>query len=254
MQIDFTKKGLIAYVTAGFPNMDFTNKAILALQEAGVSAIEVGVPYSDPVADGPTIALASHKALQNGINLDIIFDGLSSIKEQVTVPLYIMSYYSPLFTYGEDKVLEKCKQSGVSGIIFPDLQLDEGRETFKKCKDHGIDPIILLFPNAADERIKDVSENSGSFIYYVNLFGTTGVRDSIPASSLERLKHIKHTTDKPVFAGFGVSKRDMFTDISRYADGVIIGSAIVKQILDNENDEARALESISSFIQGILGA
>ncbi len=253
MQIDFSKKGLIAYVTAGFPSMEFTQKAILTLQAAGVSAIEVGVPYSDPVADGPTIALASHKALERGINLDRIFEGLQAIKDKVTVPLYLMSYYSPLFTYGEDRVLEQCNKCGVSGIIFPDLQLDEGLDTFTKCKEKGIDPILLLFPNADDKRIGAVAEASGSFIYYVNLFGTTGVRDSIPASSLKSLEHLKTVTGKPVYAGFGVSKREMFSQISEYSDGVIIGSAIIKRMLEHEQDESRALAEISTFIKGILG-
>ncbi len=253
MKIDFSKKGLVAYLTAGYPSMQFTLDAIQALQSAGASAIEVGIPYSDPVADGPIIALASHKALESGINLDIILSGLASIKDKIQIPLYFMSYYSPIFTYGEDRLIKASLDCGVSGIIFPDLQLDEGKDTFRKCKENGLDPILLLFPNASDQRIKDVTEHGGSFIYYVNLFGTTGVRDQIPPASLEHLRHIKATTSKPVFAGFGVSSRQMFLDLTAHADGVIIGSAIVKRILDNEKDEPKALQSISEFISLVTG-
>lgn len=254
MQQKTDSKGLVAYLTAGYPSMDFTNRAILALQQAGATAVEVGIPYSDPVADGPVIAQASYKALQSGINLDLILQDLAAIRSELKIPLYLMSYYSPVFTYGEDRLIERCREQGITGIIFPDLQLDEGRQTFLKCKQQGLDPILLLFPNAEAKRIQDVSEAGGSFIYYVNLFGTTGVRNTIPSASLEQLRLIKSLSPKPVYAGFGVSSRQMYLDLTAYADGVIIGSAIVKRIMELEQQPQQALESISVFIQTILGS
>jgi tryptophan synthase alpha chain len=251
-KMDFTKKALIVYITAGFPDMDFTKKAILLLQSLGVSAIEVGIPYSDPVADGPVIAQAGHKSLEKGTNMDGIFKAVSEIKGSLTVPLYFMSYYSPVYTYGEDKFIKKCLESGVTGAIIPDLSLDEGRAFYQKEKKEGLDPILLVFPNTAEKKIKEIASVSGSFIYYVNLFGTTGVRTTIPADAYKKVEAVKKASGKPVCAGFGVSGREDFEKLSRYADGVIIGSAVVKCILENESDPAKALKDMENFIRGIL--
>lgn len=253
MAIDFNRKVLIAYVTGGYPDIEFTLSAVLALQKSGVSAIEIGIPYSDPVADGPTIADASHLALQKGINIDQILDGIESIKNQLNIPLYLMSYYPPVFKYGIDKLIKRCRSAGVTGMIFPDISVDEGKETFIRFKDAGLEPILLVFPNTEEKRLREIEELSGSFIYYVNLFGTTGIRDHIPESSTEHLREVKRMVNKPVCAGFGVSNRKMFDDLSQYADGVIIGSAIMKRIIQNiDTDRQEALDAITKFIEEVL--
>ncbi len=250
--IDFSKKALICYITAGFPDMELTKKAVLTLQDVGVSAIEIGVPYSDPVADGKTIALASHLSLQKGCNLDVILQGLDEIKERVSVPLYLMSYYSPVYSYGEERLFQKAKDAGVTGFIIPDLPLDEGELTFRRMKEYALDPILLAFPNTGEKRLKKISEAGGSFIYYVNLFGTTGVRDAIPEESLVHLKQLKSHSKKPICAGFGVSNRKMFEKLSSVADGVIIGSAIVKKLIAYEKEPERMLREIREFVLGLL--
>lgn len=250
--IDFTRKNLIAYLTAGYPDMAFTGKALLAYQEAGVSAIEIGVPYTDPVADGPVIAEASYRSLAKGTNLDGLFDMLDSLKGKVRVPVYLMSYYSPVLAYSEDKFISRCKKSGVTGSILPDLSLDEGKAFFQKQKENGLDPILLVFPNTSGERIAEIASVTGSFIYCVNFFGTTGVRTEIPEAAFERLREVKKLSGKPVCAGFGVSSRKDFDRLSDYGDGVIIASALMKRLMENENDPDKGLSEILAFLSGIL--
>lgn len=252
MKIDFSSKVLVAYITAGVPNFEFTQKAILKLQECGVSAIEIGVPYSDPVADGNTIAEASMIALERGVNIDLIFDAVSEIKSSLKIPLYFMSYYSPIYTYGIDKTIDRAKNSGVSGFIIPDVSLNQGKAIFKKIKNNGLDPILLAFPNTPDAQLKKISAISGSFVYYVNLFGTTGMRDSTPQESIDRLRKVKQIVNGKVCAGFGVSNKVMFDNLLAEADGVIIGSAIIKHIINNLNNPQKALDEIEIFIKDIL--
>jgi tryptophan synthase alpha chain len=253
MKIDFSKKALIAYITAGLPDMVFTKRAVLKLQEAGVSAVEIGIPYSDPVVEGKTIANASMLSLERGTNLDMIFDAVAEISPDLKIPVYFMSYYSPIFTYGEDKTFAKCKESGVSGLIIPDLCYEEGLSTFTKIKDYGLDPIMLAFPNTDNKRLKEIGDVGGSFVYYVNLFGTTGERNEIPVDSINRLREAKQVINTPLCAGFGVSSRAMFDTLSGVADGVIVGSAIVRRILDNLDNPDKALDEISDFIKELRG-
>jgi tryptophan synthase alpha chain len=253
MPIDFTKKGLIVYITAGYPDMEFTLDAILALQSCGVSAIELGIPYSDPVADGPVIAMASMLSLQRGTNLDKIFQALSAIKNDIRIPVYLMSYFSPLYTYGIDKMIDKSKDAGIEGVVFPDLTIEEGGQVFSELKKNSLDPILLAFPNSGEERIRRIAANSGSFVYYVNLFGTTGVRDRIPEDSLAKLASVKSIAGKPVYAGFGISTREMFLKLCEHADGGIVGSAVMKRILDKADDRKQALNDAAVFVNGLLG-
>lgn len=253
MPIDFTKKGLIVYITAGYPDMEFTLDAILTLQHCGVSAIELGIPYSDPVADGPVIAKASMLSLERGTNMDLIFRALSAIKKDIRIPVYLMSYFSPLYTYGISKLIDKSKETGIEGVVFPDLTIEEGGAVFNELKENSLDPILLAFPNSGEKRIRQISEYSGSFIYYVNLFGTTGVRDRIPEESLAKLASVKQIAGKPVYAGFGISTREMFLKLCGHADGGIVGSAVMKRILDKSDDRKQALNDVAVFVNGLLG-
>jgi tryptophan synthase alpha chain len=253
MTIDFSKKAMVAYLTAGYPDMDFTAKAMLAMQKAGASAIELGVPYSDPVSDGPVIAEASLLSLEKGTNLDAIFDMLESIKNKLKIPVYLMSYYAPLYAYGETRLISRAKSSGASGFVFPDITVEEGGEMFANVKASGLDAILLVYPNTPEERVRRISEAGGSFLYYVNLFGTTGARKELPESSLETLAKVKKWSSKPVCAGFGVSDRSMFEKLAAKCDGVIIGSAIVRILLENRDDKKKALQGIEEFVRSITG-
>ena len=252
--IDFKMKGkkLITYIMAGYVSLKFTNKIVLALQDAGVAAIEIGIPYSDPVIEGPVIANSSIESLENGTNLDKIFNSIDKIKDKVKIPLYMMSYYSPLYSYGHKKLINKAKKTGITGFILPDLTIEEGDKLINELKENNLDPILLAFPNTDNERLKIIEKYSGSFIYYVNLFGTTGVREGIVESSYERLAEIKKLIKKPICAGFGVGNKEQFDKLSVYSDGVIIGSKIIKLIMENKADEDKAIEKVSEFVGSLL--
>lgn len=251
-RMDFGRKNLVVYVTAGYPSMEATREIILKLQDTEVGAIELGVPYTDPVADGPVIAEASLKSLELGTNLDGIFEMTASLRGKIRTPLYLMSYYSPIFSYGEDRFIRRSVESGVTGSILPDLALGEGRELFRREKEAGLDPVLLVFPNTKDARVKDIAEETGSFIYFVNLFGTTGARADIPQASLDRLAAVRKTSGKPVFGGFGVSNRESYRRLAAVADGVIIGSAVVKLLLKNAGDPKELAENVAAFVREVL--
>lgn len=248
-RLDFSHKNLIIYLTAGVPSLAFLQEAILSLQSY-VDAIEIGVPYSDPVADGSIIAHASQLALEKGVNLDGIFGAIREIASQVTIPLYLMSYYAPLYAYGKEKFALHCQQSGIRGAIVPDLNVDEGEEFYQFLSDQGLDPVLLVFPNTSLERVKRIASVSGDFLYYVNFFGTTGERQESQIFSLHHLQEVKQYGQKPVCAGFGVSNKEGYERLTTIADGVIIGSAVMRRVLDSGNED-EALEKVKLFVQGI---
>jgi tryptophan synthase alpha chain len=247
----FSSKALIPYITAGLPDLETTRKALLMYQETGCAAAEIGVPYSDPVADGPVIAEAGYHSLARGTNLDDLFKMLKGLKGTLKIPVYLMSYYSPVYTYGEDKFISECASSGAAGSIVPDLSLDEGRNFFQKQKEAGLDPVLLVFPNTPADRIRDIAAASGSFLYCVNFFGTTGVRE-IPDSAYERLAEVKRLAGKSVAAGFGVSTKADFDRLRRYGDAVIMASAFMKILLEHEQTPDAALKVIRGRIGEIL--
>ncbi len=247
----FSSKALIPYITAGLPDMDTTRQALLLYQECGCAAAEIGVPYSDPVADGPVIAEAGYQSLARGTNMDHLFGMLKGLKGQLKIPVYLMSYYSPVYTYGEDRFISECANSGVAGSIVPDLSLDEGRTFFEQQKRAGLDPILLVFPNTPTDRIRDIADATGSFLYCVNFFGTTGVRQ-IPESAYERLAEVKRIAGKPVAAGFGVSTKADYERLKKYGDAVIMASAFMKILLEHEKKPDTALGIIREKIREIL--
>jgi len=247
--LDFSHKNLLIYLTAGIPSMAFLQEAILQLQSY-VDAIEIGVPYSDPVADGPVIAHASQLALEKGVNLDGILGAVKEISSQVTIPLYLMSYYAPLYAYGAEKFLSACREAGVRGVIVPDLNVDEGEGFYRRLSSEGLDPVLLVFPNTKADRVKRIASVSGDFLYYVNFFGTTGERRDNLSFSLDHLRDVKRWAGKPVCAGFGVADKEGYEKLSAVADGVIIGSAVMRRVLDAMN-EKDALEHVISFVKGI---
>ncbi len=250
-RLDFSHKNLLVYLTAGIPSLEFLQEAILTLQTM-VDAIEIGVPYSDPVADGPVIAQASQLALEKGVNLDHIFSCLKEIASEVKIPLYLMSYYAPIYAYGQNNFIDKALESHVTGAIIPDLNVDEGRDFYTTLSHNNLDPVLLVFPNTKSERVKEIARVSGDFLYYVNFFGTTGERKDASAFSLDHLRDVKKWSGKPVCAGFGVSDRDGYERLSTVADGVIIGSAVMRRVLDALSPQD-ALDHVTAFIQGIRG-
>ena len=240
------KKALIPYIMAGDPTLDATKKYIHDLESSGADIIELGVPFSDPLADGPIIQRAAERSLQNGTTLKKVISLVKEIRKTSKVPLILMTYYNLIFKLGIEPFITNAVKAGVDGVIIPDLIPDEAAEFIKLSRQHNLNTIFLLAPTSTDERIRKVSKASTGFIYYVSITGITGAKLSMGNIMKKTLKTIKTISKKPVAVGFGVSNAKEAASVSKLADGVIIGSAIVKLIAKGK--------SIKSFIKGIRKA
>jgi tryptophan synthase alpha chain len=234
----FTKQGhtaLIAYITTGYPSIDATLKAVPVLAENGCDIIELGIPFSDPLADGVTIQNASYRALQNGITTNICLELAGVLRKKVDTPLVFMSYYNPIYHYGIDKFCKACSISGIDGLIIPDLPPEEGVEIEESSSNNGIDLIYLLAPTSNNERIKLGAEHSRGFIYLVSVTGVTGARSFLPSGLEDFINRVRKTTEKPLCVGFGISTPEQAAQVGRLADGVIVGSRIVQLLESNDS-------------------
>jgi tryptophan synthase alpha chain len=230
------QKAFIAFITCGYPNLSITKRLIREFAKLGVDIIELGVPFSDPLADGPIIQEASQEALKKGINLDNILNLVKKIrKEDKEIPLCLMTYYNPIFCLGEERFVKKASLCGVDGVIIPDLPPEEGKSFISLAEKNNLDTIFFLSPTSSLARIKMVATVSTGFIYYVSLTGVTGPRKNLSPDLIKNIKMIKQNTPKPVCVGFGVSNPSHVRQIYKVADGVIVGSAIIKKIKENLN-------------------
>ena len=253
------RKVLIAYVTVGYPDIESTLKVVPLLIENGCDLIELGIPFSDPLADGVTIQKASHKALQNGVSVGVCLKVAGRLNSKPSVnasqykvgktPLIFMTYYNPVLNYGLEKFFADCSDNGVSGLIIPDLPPEEGYELESYASRYKVDVIYLLAPNSTDDRIELVAERSKGFIYLVSLTGVTGARNTEPVGLEEFIKKVRNFASQPLSVGFGVSNAEQASRIAKYSDGVIIGSRIIQLI---ESDPS--LKTVISFIRDVRGA
>ncbi len=230
------KKGLkafIPFVTAGDPSLEDTYKLVLEMERQGADIIELGVPFSDPIADGPVIQFSSQRALEKGVTLNKIFGLVKDLRKKTDIPLVFLTYYNPVFHYGVKKSVDDCVECGVDGVIIADLPPEEAKELKTFSKKKGLDTIFLAAPTSSKERLHKVATASAGFIYCVSVAGVTGVRNSLAQSLKKRVMDIKNLTDKPVAVGFGVSNIKTARWVASFADGVIVGSAIVKVIQNN---------------------
>jgi tryptophan synthase alpha chain len=249
---------LIPYLVAGYPSIEATIDLIHLLTEEGVTAIELGVPFSDPVADGPIIQLAAEKALSNGITLSEVFSIAQTVRDQGNdIPLILFSYYNPLLSYGLDKVAKDASKAGFSGFIVPDLPYEESdliRTQLEKVK---VDLIPLVAPTS-EERVTKIAATAKGFVYCVSSLGTTGVRQSFASNLDTFLQQVRSSSSVPIAVGFGVSTATQVQQLQTKADGVIVGSALVKLIsemekaLCNEEEKQVALNNIRGFVKGLL--
>ncbi len=223
------KKALIAYLTVGFPSVKVLPELVEALAEAGVDLIELGIPFSDPLADGPTIQATSQWALSHGMTPEKVFHAVEELRRRnVELPLALMTYVNPVFRFGFDRFCLRCAASGVDGLIVPDLPPEEAQELIQSARPLGVDTIFLAAPTSPVERLKTIARSSTGFIYYVSLTGVTGVRDHLPREISNQVGRLKKMTDLPVCVGFGISRVSQVREVARVADGVIIGSALLK--------------------------
>lgn len=243
-------KAFIAYITAGDPNLAVTGKLVLELERSGADIIELGIPFSDPIADGPTIQAASYRALKRGASLAKIFRLVDKIRKGTEIPLVFMTYYNPILKYGLPRFFASCKKAGVDGVIVPDLPVEESGELVRLGKKTGVRTIFLAAPTSTKDRIKDIVKCSSGFVYYVSSTGVTGTRRNLPEDMVKKVRLIRSMTAKPVAVGFGVSNARQAAAVSKIADGVIVGSAIVKMIAERSG----RLSKVSLFAENMAKA
>lgn len=250
-QINKQANGLLSiYFTAGYPSLESTVDIAEALEKAGADFLEIGFPYSDPVADGPTIQFSSEEALKNGMTLQVLFEQLQDLRKRVSIPVYLMGYFNPVLQYGVENFCKKCKEVGVNGTIIPDLPMYEYEELYENIfQENGISNIFLVTPQTSEERIRKIDKLSSSFIYLLSSNATTGTQLNIQDQSERYFQRIKDMDlDNPVVIGFGIHNKDTFQKATTYAQGAIVGTAFVK-LLAEEN----YLDKIPNFIKALKG-
>lgn len=224
------KKAFIPYVMSGDPSLHATEEIVLLFEECGADIVELGVPFSDPLADGPTIQEAAERSLRAGTTLRKVISWVSGLRQKTEIPIVLMTYANPIFKYRIETFVDDAVAAGVDGVIVPDLPPDEAGELIRESRKRGLDTIFLLAPTSTRERVKKIARASRGFIYYVSITGITGAALLLDGSLEQSIALIRSYTDQPVAVGFGVSKPEDATAIAKVADGVIVGSAIVRRM------------------------
>lgn len=244
------RAALIAYIPAGFPSQDGCAKAIAALADAGVDAIEIGFPYSDPVMDGPTIQEAADISLRGGTGATEVFAALQTASD-TGVAAVVMTYWNPIEKYGVDRFAQAVAANGGSGVITPDLTIEESEQWLASTRAAGISPIYVVAPSTTDVRLSQVTNATGGFVYAASLMGVTGARGNISIDAHNLVNRIRTTTKLPICVGLGVSTRQQASAVAAYADGVIVGSAFIKLLLEGR-DENSALKEVSNLAKELV--
>jgi len=240
---------LITYVTVGYPSIEATLKVVPLLADSGCDIVELGIPFSDPMADGVTIQKASFYALKNGVTVELCLEIARELRRKVKIPLVFMTYFNPVSYYGLEKFCSACSRSGIDGLIIPDLPPDEGSELEAISQRQSLDLIYLLAPTSTEERIRLVTEKSTGFIYLVSVTGVTGTRDDLPSDLDKFVARVRKVATQPLCIGFGVSTPEQASQLARIADGVIVGSRII-QLMEIDD----AFTSVVNFVKELRHA
>ncbi|MFN7735570.1 MAG: tryptophan synthase subunit alpha [Pirellula sp.] len=248
------KKALMPFITAGDPNLPFTSKVLLRLQELGCSMAEVGIPYSDPIADGPVIQASYTRALANKVKLDQIFHQISETRRSLSMPLVSMVSYAIIHRHGPARYIESAKAAGFSGAIVPDLLVEESAPFAKLCREHDFNLVQLVTPTTPQDRALKIAEQSSGFLYFVSVTGITGERTQLPEGLVDRVGWLRERTKLPICIGFGISKPEHVRLLSPVCDGLIVGSAIVRCLENALESEAKAIASASELVSSLLAA
>jgi tryptophan synthase alpha chain len=244
------EKAFIPFITCGYPDMESYFKLVGALEKNGADIIEIGIPFSDPLADGPIIQATSKIALENGTNTDIVLNSVATIREESNVPIVILTYFNTVYRYGVERFLSRAAEAGIDGLIIPDLPLEE----FYNCKplfdENCIDNVMLASLTSSKQRLSKIAGMGSGFVYCVSVKGVTGVRNKIGSEVKDFLIRLREITDMPLALGFGLSSKQQVNDIKKYCDGIIMGSKILSLLLEADSFE-NGLREVESFVMGI---
>lgn len=243
-------KAFIAFVTAGDPNLDTTEQLLYAMEEAGADLIEIGIPFSDPVAEGVVIQEANERALSAGCTTDKIFDLVAKARKKVTVPLVFLTYINPIYTYGKERFMKKCKECGIDGIIIPDVPYEEREEVSGVMKQYGIERISMIAPTSK-ERIAMIAKEAEGFVYCVSSLGVTGVRSNITSDIDGMISIVRKSTNVPCAIGFGIATPEQAKVMAGKADGAIVGSAIVKLVAAGKEN---CVDTVADYVRKMKAA
>ena len=253
VQEAFSKgKAFIPFVTAGDPDLETTEKLIYAMEKAGADLIEIGIPFSDPTAEGPVIQEANERSLANGCTTVKIFGMVKRIRENTQIPLAFMTYMNPIYTYGKDRFMAACKAVGIDAVIIPDLPFEEKDEISGECDEYGIELVSLIAPTS-HERVTKIAKEAKGFVYCVSSLGVTGVRSEIRTDIGEMVQLVKAANDIPVAVGFGISTPEQAAKMASVSDGAIIGSAIVKIVAEHGRDSEEPVYNYVKSIKDAIG-
>ena len=243
-------KALIAYLTIGYPNIEATKKAVSILSSSGCDIIELGIPFSDPLADGVTIQKASYHALQQGITQQVCLEVAYQLRQRIATPLIFMGYYNPILSFGLDSFCQASAKAGIDGLIIPDLPPEEGIELEASARKLKLDLIYLLAPTSTEERVDMVARRSQGFIYLVSLTGVTGARQTLPPELEDFVKRVRQKARQPLCVGFGISTPEQARRVATVADGVIVGSRLIQLI--EQNSTLSSLEAFTLSLREAL--
>lgn len=241
------EKALITFITAGDPDIETTGELIIEFEKRGADIIELGIPFSDPMADGPTIQAASERALKDGAHISNILGLIREVRKVSEIPIILFGYYNPIFAYGVDRFTKDANRAGADGVLVVDLPPEEADELKGATDREGLDLVYLLTPTSDKKRMGLVARRASGFIYYISVAGVTGAREGVAKHIRKAVRSIREVTTLPVCVGFGISTPDQAGEISHWADGVIVGSAIVKVIEENTGSPA-LVRSVGNFV------
>jgi tryptophan synthase alpha chain len=246
--------GVVPFIPAGFPDLSTTPQVIRAMDSAGVTAIEIGFPFSDPIADGPTIQHAFTAALSHKLKISDIFESVQGLASQISTPLLAMVSFSLIFRYGVDRFLADARTAGFAGLIIPDLPPPQAQPICEKIRAAGLDTVLLIAPTTTPQRRKQIAELCSGFVYYISISGITGARTDLPPGLTDNIRQLKTLTDRPICVGFGISSRQHVLALNNIADGAIVGSAIVKRMSDTASAGPQAIaQAVQNYCRELLG-
>jgi len=245
------RSGFIPFITAGDPDLTTTELLLIELAAAGADVIELGVPFSDPVADGETIQRASERALRKGVTLPHALTCVARARQRIDVPIVLFSYFNPLLQFGEERLAIEARQAGIDGVLVTDLIPEEAHSWTKTLLQHELDPIFLVAPTTSDQRLAEIARQARGFIYAVSRAGVTGAQDEMPRDAEVLVKRVRAVSDLPVAVGFGVSTAEQVREVWRFADAVVVGSAIVREI-ERLSGNPDLIDQVGHFTRSLI--